>query len=106
VDPFTEVQQIKRLEVTQIESVLLDHRRVLVLMLSKDILFVYQLKGASGFQRVYQLDVQNARSFIVTNDVKDGRIVGSLLSIDIYDCNAGNANCNEINILKSVYIVH
>ncbi|CAG2109890.1 unnamed protein product [Medioppia subpectinata] len=101
VDPFTEVQQIKRLEVTQIESVFLDHRRVLVLMLSKDILFVYQLKGASGFQRVYQMDVQNARSFIVSNNVKNGRIVGSLVSIDIYDCNVNDANCHQTVVLDS-----
>jgi hypothetical protein len=82
VVPFVEVQQIKDSEVLSIGSTLSDDKKLLVFMLTIDRINLYQLKGSSGFVKVYQICAQNAINFITFNnyDIND-RLNGHFISI-------------------------
>jgi len=75
-------------------------------MLSKETLFLYQLKGSSGFQRIDQMDVQNAKNFIVSNYVLNGKIVGHLVAVYYNECFDRNENIcvKETHVLNSKFV--
>ena len=106
--PLMEVQQIKESEVRQIESVLLDDYKVLVLMLTNDRLDLYRLKGSSGFVRIDTIDVQNAQNFIVANSYRGNRVEGHLISISFKLCYAQNTHIckEETHVLRSKFNVN
>ena len=105
---LVEVQQIKESEVKQIDSVLLDDYKILVLMLTNDRLDLYRLKGSSGFVRIDTIDVQNADNFIVSNSFKRNRINGHLISISLKLCYAQNRHIckEETHVLRSKFNVN
>lgn len=106
--PLVLVQQIRDLEVKQIESIVLDDHKILVLMLSNDRLDLYRLKGSSGFVRVDTIDVKNAQNFMVSQNYRNNRINGHLISISLKLCYARNRNIckEETHVLRPKFNVN
>jgi hypothetical protein len=94
VVPFVEVQQIKDSEVLSIGSTLSDDRKLLVFMLTIDRINLYQLKGSSGFVKVYQISAQNAINFITLHNDQQ-YITGE--KVFVGDLWVNNLNVNYLN---------